>query len=102
MRRRRAPHLTLENMRRFYSRFEIDCDRLSPQRIFWNRLGNGRDRIWQLDASQASETAGVTLTLGWSDDRTQSVQTVFSQSLDPSADVMLANAYLRWVDATWQ
>ena len=101
VRRRRAPHLTNENMRRFYSRFEIDCDRLGMQRIFWNRLGNGRDRIWQLDSSQSSETGGVTLTLGFSDDRTQSFQTVFSQTLDPSVDVMLSNAYLNWVDATW-
>jgi hypothetical protein len=101
MRRRRAPHLTNENMRRFYARFEIDCDRLGSQRLFWNRLGNGRDRIWQLDTYQAGETGGVTVTLAWSDDRTQTFQTVFSQTLDPAIDVQLANAYLNWVDATW-
>jgi hypothetical protein len=101
MRRRRAPHLTNENMRRFYSRFEIDCDRLGMQRVFWNRLGNGRDRIWQMDTSQASETASVVLTVGWSDDRTQSFQLAYSQTVDPSVDVMLSNAYLNWVDATW-
>lgn len=101
IRRRRAPHFTNENMRRFYARFEIDCDRLGAQRIFWNRLGNGRDRIWQLDASQASETGGVILTLYWSDDNTQSFQYVFSQALDPSVDVQLANAYLKWTDASW-
>jgi hypothetical protein len=101
VRRRTAPHLTNENMRRFYARFEIDCDVDGLQRIFWNRLGNGRDRIWQLDSSQASETGGVTLTLGFSDDRMQSFQTVFSQTLDPSVDVSLANAYLNWTDATW-
>jgi len=101
IRRRRAPHLTQENMRRFYSRFEIDCDVLGLQRIFWNRLGNGRDRIWQMDAQQPSETGAVTLTLGWSDDRTQSLHTVFTQTLDPSVDVQLSNAYLNWVDATW-
>jgi hypothetical protein len=101
VRRRQAPHLTQENMRRFYSRFEIDCDVLGLQRVFWNRLGNGRDRIWRLDSQQPSETAGVTLTLGYSDDRTQSFQTFFTQTLDPSVDVRLANAYLNWVDATW-
>jgi hypothetical protein len=100
-RRRRAPHLTLENMRRFYARFEIDCDTLGTQRIFWNRLGAGRDRIWQLDSSQNSETGGVTLLLGWSDDRTQSFQYMFPQTLDPSVDVRLANAYLNDVNATW-
>jgi hypothetical protein len=100
-RRRRAPHMTLENMRRFFARFEIDCDVLGLQRIFWNRLGCGRDRIWQLDSVQLTETAGVTLTLGFSDDRGQSWQTLFSQSLDPSVDVALANAYLNYVDANW-
>jgi len=101
VRRRRAPHLTLENMRRFYARFEIDCDVLGEQRIFWNRLGNGRDRIWQLDSSQASESGGVTLTLAYSDTRTQTWKTFFSQSLNPSVDVSLCNAYLNYVDATW-
>ena len=28
-------------------------------------------------------------------------QAVFNQFLDPSVDVMLCNAYLNWVDATW-
>jgi hypothetical protein len=101
VRRRRAPHLTNENMRRFYARFEIDCDVLGLQRIFWNRLGAGRDRIWQLDTEQTSETSGVTFTLAWSDDRTQSFQQVFQQTVDPSVDVSLANAYLNWTDATW-
>ena len=101
VRRRRAPHLTNENMRRFYARFEIDCDVLGNQRVFWNRLGNGRDRIWQLDSSQASESGGLTLTLGWSDDRTQSFKTMFTQTLDPSVDVSISNAYLKWTDATW-
>ena len=54
-----------------------------------------------MDASQSSETAPVSLTLGFSDDRTQSFQTVFSQTLDQSIDVTLSNAYLNWVDATW-
>jgi len=100
-RRRRAPHLTNENMRRFYARFEIDCDRLGVQRTFWNRLGAGRDRIWQIDTNQATETSGVQITLAWTDDNTQTFQTVFTQTLDPSVDVELSNAYLNWVDATW-
>jgi hypothetical protein len=101
VRRRRAPHNTNENQRRFYARFEIDCDVLGLQRIFWNRCGNGRDRIWQMDSQQSSETGGVTLTLGFSDDRTQSFKTMFTQTLDPTVDVQLANAYLKWVDASW-
>jgi len=101
VRRRRSPHNTNENMRRFYSRFEIDCDVLGLQRIFWNRLGNGRDRIWQMDTEQSSENGGVTVKLSFSDDRTQTWHTMFPQTLDPTVDVSLANAYLRWVDATW-
>lgn len=100
-RRRRAPHLTTENMRRFYSRFEVDCDVLGLQRIFWNRLGTGRDRIWQLDTSQTSETGGVTMQLGFSDDRTKSFQFQYQQTLDSTVDVMIANAYLNEVAATW-
>jgi hypothetical protein len=101
VRRRIAPHLTPENMRRFYSRFEIDCDVLGLQRVFWNRLGTGRDRIWSLDTIQTSETAGVQLNLSFSDDRLQTTQGPYSITLDPSVDVSLVNAYLNWVDATW-
>jgi hypothetical protein len=100
-RRRRAPHLTTENMRRFYARFELDCDVMGKQRIFWNRLGTGRDRIWQVDSSQSSETGGVTIFLAFSDDRTQTFQYQYSQTLDPAVDVMLVNAYLNEVTATW-
>jgi hypothetical protein len=100
-RRRRAPHLTTENMRRFYARFELDCDVLGSQRIFWNRLGTGRDRIWQVDSSQSSESGGVTIFLAFSDDRTQSFQYQYSQTLDPSVDMMIANAYLNEVTASW-
>ena len=39
--------------------------------------------------------------LSFSDDRTRSFQYMFQQSLDPSVDVMLANAYLNDVDASW-
>jgi hypothetical protein len=101
VRRRRAPHLTTENMRRFYSRFEIDCDVLGKQRVFWNRLGAGRDRIWQLDSEQLVEDGSVTLTLGFSDDRTQTFQYMFPQSLPPGVDVTLCNAYLNDTNASW-
>jgi hypothetical protein len=100
-RRRRAPQLTLENMRRFYARFEIDCDALGKKRIFWNRLGTGRDRIWQLDTSQFTEGGPVTFFLSFSDDQTQTWQHMFQQSADPGVDVMLANAYLNSTNATW-
>jgi hypothetical protein len=100
-RRRRAPHLTSENMRRFYARFEIDCDVQGAQRIFWNRLGNGRDRIWQLDTMQASETGVTTMALSFSDDRTQTFQAMFPQTVPAGIDVQLANAYLNDTNATW-
>lgn len=101
VRRRRSPHNTNENMRRFYARFEIDCDVLGLQRVFWNRLGSGRDRIWQMDVEQDFETDSPKLTLSFSDDRTQTWQSMFQQTLDPSVDVSLANAYLNWTDASW-
>jgi hypothetical protein len=100
-RRRRAPHLTQENKRRFYSRFELDCDVATGKRIFWNRLGAGRDRIWQIDTFQPSEVAQVTITLLYSDDRGQTWNTMYSQNADTGIDVQLANAYLEWTDASW-
>ena len=101
VRRRRSPHNTNENMRRFYARFEIDCDVNSTERIFWNRLGNGRDRIWQMDVEYTSETSGPTFTLYFSDDRTKTWQQMFQQQLPSGVDVTLSNAYLNWTDATW-
>lgn len=100
-RRRRAPQLTLENMRRFYARFEIDCDISGYTRVFWNRLGAGRDRIWQVDSSQTSETGSVSIFLAFSDDQTRTwqYQSPFVMSID--VDVMLSNAYLNYTDATW-
>jgi hypothetical protein len=74
---------------------------LGQQRVFWNRLGNGRDRIWQLDSEQLMEGGSVTLTLGFSDDRTQTFQYMFPVALPPGVDVQLANAYLNDVNATW-
>lgn len=100
-RSRRAPQLTNENKRRFYARFEIDCDRLGKMRVFWNRLGAGRDRIWQLDSEQPSETSGPVVLLGWSDDRTQTWYYLPPEQLDPGVDLMLSNAYLNYTDASW-
>jgi hypothetical protein len=100
-RRRRAPHLTLENMRRFYARFEIDCDVPGTSRVFWNRLGAGRDRIWQVDSSQTSETGGVEIVLAFSDDRTQTWQYMNAVLLPNGLDVHLANAYLNDTNASW-
>ena len=101
VRRRRSPHNTNENMRRFYARFEIDCDVSGTERMFWNRLGDGRDRIWQLDVEYISETANPTFTLYFSDDRTKTWQQMFQQQLPSPVDVTLSNAYLNWTDATW-
>lgn len=92
---RRAPHLTQENLRRFYNRFELDCDVLGLQRIYWNRQGYGRDRIWQLLSWQGPGT-GVSLQLQWSDDRGQSYHIATTQTLNAAVDVQLANAYLLW------
>jgi hypothetical protein len=100
-RTRWAPHLTQENMRRFYARFEIDCDVNGTNRVFWNRLGTGRDRIWRLDTSQTAENGGVTFFLAFSDDRTKTWTYMFSQFLPAGVDVMLANAYLNDTNATW-
>lgn len=101
VRRRQAPHLTVENKRRFYARFEIDCDVLGTERVYWNRIGTGRDRIWRLDTFQDSETTGVTFTLAYSDDRTQTWQEMYSEALPPGIDVSLCNAYLQWAEASW-
>lgn len=96
-RMRMAPHLTLENKRRFYSRFEVDCDVTGLQRVFWNRQGYGRDRIWCLVTHQTA-TTGVTLQLFWSDTRGQSWSSALAQTLAVGVDVTLANAYLLWTD----
>jgi hypothetical protein len=101
IRRRRTPHSTNENKRRFYSRFEIDCDVHSTERMFWNRLGNGRDRIWQLDVSYTDEGANPTFTLYFSDDRCKTWQQMTQQQLAAAQLVTLSNAYLDWTDASW-
>jgi hypothetical protein len=90
---RRAPHMTQENNWRFYSRFELDCDATAKQRIYWNRCGKGRDRIWQVVSNQTAST-GVSLSLSWSDQRGQVWFTRGTQTLAVGVDVTLANAYL--------
>jgi hypothetical protein len=90
---RRAPHMTAENKFRFYSRWEIDCDTTQTQRVYWNRCGKGRDRVWQVVSWQTAST-GVSLSLSWSDSRAQSWFTRGTQALAPGVDVTLANAYL--------
>jgi hypothetical protein len=98
---RRAPHLTTENMRRFYARFEIDCDRVAGERIFWNRLGNGRDRIWQVESIQTGENISAFHILSWSDDMTRTWTFLPSITLPVNVDVDIANVYLNEVNATW-
>jgi hypothetical protein len=96
---RRAPHLTTENLWRFYGRFELDCDVTGVQRIYWNRCGKGRDRIWQLVSWQTAST-GVTLELSWSDTRARSWLTRSTQTLATGVDVTLANVYLQAIQGS--
>jgi hypothetical protein len=96
---RRAPHLTVENLRRFYARFEIDCDVTGTQRIYWQRFGYGRDRIWQMVSWQPTGL-GVSMYLSWSDTRTQSWNTAATQTVAVGVVVAFANAYLMWTDGT--
>jgi hypothetical protein len=100
-RRRRAPQLTLENMRRFYARFEIDIDVAGNMRVFWNRLGNARDRIWQIDISQEGESLSANVFLAYSDDRTQTWNYLPPEVMPVGTDINMANAYLNYVNATW-
>ncbi len=96
---RRAPHMTQENDWRFYPRFELDCDVTAKQRIYWNRCGKGRDRIWQIVTHQTALT-GVSLALSWSDQRGQVWFTRGTQTLAVGVDVTLANAYLSAIQGT--
>ena len=98
-RMRRSPHVTTENLWRFYSRFELDCDVTAKQRIYWNRCGKGRDRIWQVVSHQTA-SAGVTLSLSWSDTRAQTWLTRSTQTLAVGVDVTLANAYIEAIQGT--
>ena len=98
-RMRRAPHLTTENLWRFYSRFELDCDVTAKQRVYWNRCGKGRDRIWQLVSHQTAST-GVSLSFSWSDTRAQTWLTRSTQTLAVGVDVCVANAYIEAIQGT--
>lgn len=99
-RRRRAPHLSNENKRRFYSRAEVDADVGSadideaPQRIAWRRFGEGRDRVWQLDDDGAGN-----LTIGWSDDRCKNFATKTAINVSDTSPSVVA-LYLRFVEGT--
>jgi hypothetical protein len=92
-RQRSCPHLTQENLRTFYHRFEIDCDVTGLMRVFWNLLGYGRDRIWSVVAWQPTGQ-GVSLQLWFSDTRAQTWQSKPAQTLASTVDVTLANCYL--------
>jgi hypothetical protein len=102
---RMAPHITIENFRRFYARWELDCDVTGLQRIYWNRQGYGRDRIWALLSWQTA-TTGVSLQLWWSDTRGQSWVTPrvsnvpVVQTLAVGVDVTLANVYIQATPGT--
>jgi hypothetical protein len=97
-RRRRAPHMSNENKRRFYSRAELDCDVGSadideaPQRVAWRRFGESRDRVWQLDDDGAGN-----LTIGWSDDRCKTFATKPSINVADTSPSVVA-LYLRFVE----
>jgi hypothetical protein len=101
-RRRRAPHLSNENKKRFYSLFELDCDTgytdidEAPPRVRWLRLGSSRDRIFQVDDNGAGQ-----LTLSYSDDRCLSFTTraPINVASVPIAASIIA-AYLQWVEGT--
>lgn len=95
-RQRTCPHLTKENYRTFYSRFELDIDVTGTQRIYWQRFGYGRDRIWSVVSWQTAAT-GVSLQLWWSDTRAQTWNNAAAQMLAVGVDVTLANAYLMFI-----
>lgn len=101
-RRRRAPHMSSEKKRRFYSRFQLDADNgLSDiegaaRRVFWNRLGASRDRIFQVD-----DDGNGNVTLSYSDDNCGSfiARSAINVGSGPRA-VTLVAAYLEFVDGT--
>jgi hypothetical protein len=101
-RQRRAPHLSNENKRRFYSLFELDCDtgkadvEGAAPRVRWQRLGQGRDRIFQVDDDGAGN-----LTLSYSDDRCLSFTTRVAIAVASGpASIGIVAAYLEWAEGT--
>jgi len=79
--------------------YERGTDVTGVQRIYWNRCGKGRDRIWQLVSWQTAST-GVTLELSWSDTRARSWLTRSTQTLATGVDVTLANVYLQAIQGS--
>jgi hypothetical protein len=90
---RRCPHMTQENLWRFYGQFKIDCDILGKNLVYWNRLGKGKDRIWQLVSWQTAST-GVSMYLCFSDDCGQSWIAMPTITLPVGVDATLSNAYI--------
>ncbi len=101
-RRRRAPHLSNENKKRFYSLFELDCDtgeadvEGAAPRVRWLRLGSSRDRIFQIDDDGVGN-----LTLSYSDDRGLSWTGRAAVAVaSAAAAISVVAAYLEWVEGT--
>lgn len=101
-RRRRAPHLSNENKRRFYSRVEVDCDTgeadidEEPARVFWLRCGQDRSRILQVDDDGAGH-----LTLSYSGDNCKTFVTRTARTVAPgAAAITLAGMYIEFTEGT--
>jgi hypothetical protein len=104
-RRRRAPHLSNEKKRRFYSLFELDADNNSDAmpdvdqespRLRWLRLGASRDRIFQVD-----DDGNGHLTLSYSDDNcvTWTTRSAIALWTGP-ANLSITAAYLQYTEGT--
>lgn len=101
-RRRRAPHLSNENKRRFYSLVELDCDtgkadiEGAAPRVRWLRCGAGRDRVYQIDDDGAGNLA-----LSYSDDRCLSftVRTAIGVA-SAAAAIAIVAMYLEFTEGT--
>jgi hypothetical protein len=101
-RRRRAPHLSNANKKRFYGLFELDCDATgadvdnTPPRVRWLRCGASRDRIYQTD-----DDGNGNLTLSYSDDRCLSFTKRSSIGAASSAAAIgITAAYVEWTEGT--
>lgn len=104
-RQRRAPHLSNERRRRFYSLFELDADDDSnsmadvneeSQRFRWLRLGASRDRIFRVD-----DDGNGNLTLSYSDDNCLNWTTRNGIALYPGpANLSITAAYLQFTEGT--
>lgn len=101
-RRRRAPHLSNENKKRFYGLFQLDCDNANadfdgePPLVQWRPLGEGRDRIYQIDDDGAGN-----VTLSYSNDRCRTFTTRNAISVaSGAAAITITAAYLEWTEGT--